>query len=54
MKALIKGISFVGLLATIVPAILVFNGVMQLETHKTIMLIGMILWFGTAWYTMKK
>ena len=54
MKALVKGISYIGLLATIVPSILVFSGVMQLSMHKMIMVIGMVLWFATAPFTINK
>jgi len=54
MKTLVKGISYIGLLATVVPSILVWIGTIQLETHKIIMIIGMILWFLTAPFTMKK
>ena len=48
MKILLSIIAFIGLLATILPSILVFSGIIELETHKTTMVIGMILWFVTA------
>lgn len=54
MKTICKGISYIGLLATVVPSILVFSGVMELDTHKTIMWIGMVLWFVPALYWVKK
>ncbi len=54
MKTICKTISYVGLLATVLPSILVLCGVMQLDTHKTIMWIGMVLWFVTAPVWMKK
>jgi hypothetical protein len=48
MKTLLRIISFVGLGLTIVPAILVFNGIISLETHHTLIAVGMGLWFMTA------
>jgi len=41
-------ISIIGLLATVVPSILVFAGTTEFETHKIIMLIGMLFWLITA------
>ena len=54
MKTICKTISYAGLLATVVPSILVFSGAMELDTHKTFMWIGMVLWFGTAPFWLKK
>jgi hypothetical protein len=54
MKILLCTLGLIGLLATVLPAILVFSGVIEPETHKTIMLIGMILWFVTAPFFMKR
>lgn len=54
MKTVLKGISYIALLGTFVPAILVWAGTIQLETHKIIMIIAMVLWFVTAPFWMKK
>ncbi|HLW20276.1 MAG TPA: hypothetical protein VKX33_08135 [Cyclobacteriaceae bacterium] len=48
MKNLIIIISIVGLLLTLVPSFLVFLGLITLETGKTLMLIGTLVWFITA------
>ncbi|SHM57279.1 hypothetical protein SAMN04488057_102187 [Cyclobacterium lianum] len=48
MKLLLKTISFLGLGLNIVPAILVFGAYMSPDTCKLLMLIGTVLWFGTA------
>ena len=54
MKTIYKSISYLGLLATVVPSMLVFSGAAELNTHKAIMGIGMVVWFVTAPLWMKK
>lgn len=54
MKILLSSLAIIGLLATVLPSILVFLGTVEPGTHKTIMLIGMILWFVAAPFSMKK
>jgi hypothetical protein len=54
MQRLLVGMAFIGLLATILPAILVFSGVIELGTHKAAMVIGMVLWFAAAPFFMKR
>lgn len=54
MKTICKTISYIGLLATVVPSILVFSGAIELQMHKTMMWIGMVLWFVTAPFWLKK
>jgi dihydroxyacid dehydratase/phosphogluconate dehydratase len=54
MKILLCTLGLIGLLATVLPAILVFSGVMEPGTHKTVMVIGMIVWFATAPFFMKR
>lgn len=54
MEKITKSISYVGLLATVVPSFLVFSGAIGLDTHKTFMWIGMVLWFVTAPFWLKK
>ena len=54
MKILISSLAIVGLLATVLPSILVFLGAIEPGTLKAIMLAGMVLWFVTAPFSMKK
>ena len=54
MTMVLKIISLVGLLLTIVPAFLVFSGTMAIESHYTLMLIGTVLWFASAPFWMLK
>ena len=54
MKILLIFVSICSLLLTIIPAILVFNGVMTLDMDKSLMLIGTVGWFITAPYWMNK
>ena len=54
MKILLSSLALIGLLATIVPSILVFSGTIGPATHKTVMVIGMILWFVTAPFFMRR
>jgi hypothetical protein len=53
MKLILKIISFFGLVLTIVPAMLVFKGIIDIKVHYHLMVAGMILWFGTAPFWMK-
>lgn len=48
MMALLKLLSVIGLGLTVVPAFLVFYGVIVWETHARLMLLGAVLWFATA------
>lgn len=47
-------IAFIGLLLTVIPAFLVFYDIISLQGHKNLMLVGVILWFFTAPFIMKK
>ena len=53
MKNILKIISLAGLVLTILPSMLVFKGVIKLQLHYHLMIIGMILWFGSAPFWMK-
>ena len=53
MKNILIIISYLGLALTIVPAILVLQGIITLQKNFLMMTIGMILWFGTAPFWMK-
>ncbi|MEZ4902265.1 MAG: hypothetical protein R2822_11160 [Spirosomataceae bacterium] len=43
-----------GLGLTIVPAILVFNGMITPDTHKNYMIAGMLIWFISATKLIKR
>ena len=54
MKILLSSIAIIGLLATVLPSVLVFLGTVDPGTHKNVMLVGMVLWFAAAPFSMKK
>lgn len=54
MNILLKTVSFAGLCLTILPSIFVFNDVISFEMHARLMVMGMILWFGTSPFWMKE
>ncbi|MDP0501140.1 MAG: hypothetical protein Q7P63_13685 [Verrucomicrobiota bacterium JB022] len=53
MKQILPYISYVGLALSIIPPVLVFMGVIDIDFHYTLMAVGMLLWFGTAPFWMK-
>ena len=53
MKLLLKIISLSGLALTIVPSFLVFKGVIEMNTHFILMVVGLVLWFSSAPFWMK-
>ena len=44
----------IGLVLTIVPSVLVFLQEISMDSHKQLMLVGMLLWFFTAPYWLKE
>ncbi|MHA6247381.1 hypothetical protein ACXYMU_05540 [Pontibacter sp. CAU 1760] len=54
MQLILKILSYLGLALTIVPSILVFSGAIELSFHKTLMLVGTLLWFVTAPFWLNK
>ncbi len=51
---LLKVLSFLGLAGTLVPSFLVFPGWITLETYKSVMLGGTVLYLATApWWINK-
>jgi hypothetical protein len=54
MKRILKLVSYLGLALSLFPAILFANGAITMETAKSIMIVGMFLWFGTAIFWIKK
>ena len=53
MKRTLKIISYLGLVLTIVPSLFVFRGVIDMKVHYNLMIVGMVLWFGTAPFCLK-
>lgn len=54
IKRILQTISCCGLALSVIPAVLVYSGAMEKQTYLNLMLIGMILWFGTAVFWIKK
>ncbi|PZX57062.1 hypothetical protein LV84_02194 [Algoriphagus ratkowskyi] len=54
MKSVLKIISFTALVLTLAPSFLVFWGYIEPSLSKILMLIGTIVWFGTASFWMNK
>ena len=52
-KLILQIISFIGLALSIIPALLVFGGILAKDTYLQLMIAGMILWFGTAVFWIK-
>lgn len=46
MKRLLAIPAIAGLILTVVPALLAFEGIISPDTNKGMMLVGMLLWFG--------
>jgi ABC-type sulfate transport system permease component len=53
MKIMLKALSFAGLALTIVPSILVWNGIIAMKIHYLLMTIGLALWFTSAPFWMR-
>lgn len=53
MQSFLKLVSALGLVLTVFPAVLVFAGVIELQTHYILMTVGMLCWFGTAPFWMR-
>jgi hypothetical protein len=54
MKTILKIVSVAGLILTVVPSFMVFSESITLDMNKWLMLLGTILWFGTAPFWMNK
>ncbi len=54
MSMILKTLSLLSLIFTIVPAVLVFANIIELSTHKNFMLLGTVLWFETVPFWMDK
>ena len=53
MKTILKFVSLVGLVLTVLPALLVMVGSIRWETHALLMFVGMVVWFSSAPFWMK-
>ena len=53
MKPILKSISYLGLAITVAAPLLVWADKISIETNKTLLIIGMILWFGSAIFWIK-
>jgi hypothetical protein len=53
-RFVLKTVSFLGLALSIIPAFLVFGGVVSKDVHLQVMILGMVMWFGTAIFWIKR
>jgi len=53
-KKVLQTVSYVGLALSVIPAFLVFGGVLAKETYLRLLFLGMVLWFSTAVFWIKK
>lgn len=54
LKMLLKIISYIGLILTLIPSFFVFLKVIELDTNKYLMLVGTLLWFGCSPFWMNR
>ena len=54
MKTFLKSVSYLGLALSIVPSLLVFAGRLSMETNLNLMAVGMVLWFATVVFWIKR
>jgi len=54
MRTILKLVSLVSLVLTVLPAFLVMAGSIRWETHALLMCVGMVGWFSSAPFWMKK
>ncbi|MEJ2545259.1 MAG: hypothetical protein P8Y99_14420 [Calditrichaceae bacterium] len=53
-RMILKIVSYIGLILTLIPSFLVFSKVIELDTNKYLMLFGTLLWFGCAPFWINK
>ena len=53
-KRILQSISFAGLALSVIPAFLVFGGLLSSEIYLHVTAAGMVMWFGTAIFWVKK
>jgi uncharacterized membrane-anchored protein YitT (DUF2179 family) len=54
MKIVLSIIAAIGLGLTVIPAFLVFSGMMTLDFHKNLMVVGMLCWFVSVPFLLKR
>ncbi len=54
MKNILKLVSLIGLLLTVVPSILYFYGSLSFDMHKWLMALGAVVWFSSAPFWMNQ
>jgi len=54
MTFVLKVTSYLGLGLTLIPAFLVFTGVLTWNTHAFLMIVGTVLWFVSAPFWIKE
>jgi len=53
IKLVLQIISFVGLALSILPALLVFRGMISMRVYYNLLNLGMVLWFSAAVFWIK-
>lgn len=53
-RRILQAISFAGLALSVIPAFLVFGGILSKEIYLHLMSAGMLMWFGTAVFWVRK
>lgn len=53
-RRILQTISFTGLALSIIPAFLVFGGLLSRQIYFHLMVAGMLMWFGTAVFWIRK
>ncbi len=54
MKSFLKTLSFLGLVLTMIPPVLIYLGKIDLQQTHVLMLIGMVCWFISAPFWINK
>lgn len=54
IKIILQMISFAGLALSILSAFLVFGGILSREMYYHLLVAGMLMWFGSAVFWIKK
>ena len=54
MNSILKTISYLGLAITIAAPLLVWAGKLSIEANKTLLIVGMLVWFGSAVFWIKR
>ena len=54
MRMVFRMVSIIGLVLTLIPAVLVFMQKIPFESHLWLMLLGTVIWFISAPFALKK